>query len=89
MNRWRTLHNSDQEGYFQNIVSDLHRIDLGDLGEPDLVAFRTFAARVSSRNLSGVGKIDIKLYDIEVRYLRDKNSKEDEHLLARGAIFER
>jgi hypothetical protein len=53
------------------IEYDLHRIDLGDLVEPDLVALRTLA-RLSGRNLSGVGEIHIKLYDIRMRYLKDK-----------------
>ena len=70
------------------IEYDLHRIDLGDLVEPDLVALRTLASRVSGRNLSRVGEIYIKLYDIKMRYLKDKKMRDDWHLLARGTIFE-
>jgi hypothetical protein len=56
-------------------VSDLHGIDLGDFGEPDLVTFRTLTGGISGRNLSRISEIHIKLHDTEMRYLVDEKIK--------------
>jgi hypothetical protein len=53
-------------------VSSLHRIDLSDLGESDLVTFGTLATRVSGRNLSRVGEVYVKLCSDEMRYIVDE-----------------
>jgi hypothetical protein len=63
------------EWLFSKWVRDLHRIDLGDLAEPDLIAFRTLAVRVSGSNSSRVSEIYIKLYNAEMRRLADEKTE--------------
>ena len=62
MNRSRTLHDTISRIMPIISVSYLHRVDLSDLGELDLVTFGTSAVRVSGRHLSRIGEVYIKLY---------------------------
>ena len=57
------------ERFIFNAINILHRVDLSDLGQPNFVAFWTLGVWVSSRNLSGVSEINVKLYENEVRYV--------------------